>query len=531
MWKKLTWFLAIAAAILVLPIAACSSADEPSGSQSAAPTRDVQSTITALSRQPSFSIATPTPVPDGVASSVQEFSRMLGSVNRDWDLLRSDYDTWQAGLTSCDQASVGQALGRFSSMFSDVSQQARGLPRSNATRHLSDKVIAALEAEEQALRSFDGNDGESQGAGDAAPETASKAAASGSNSFATAGPGQDSDGPAMASLFDDVYQARSDSARALQEVSDAIADWEARSSDSGRLELEEFAAAFDSVNERWDAFHQEYDVFRGQASFSARGEVVRQLSDLITGFGEVVLATRALSEYSGAGHIAEIMAETAEAEDLALRVLRASLQNQGAPAGNMPEPEGPSISVSKTSPSPASAGDGLAGTSRAYEIFETQLVAANTSRRVALRALEELTSSIDDEQLEALAEFSEEYTPLLSAWGDFRVEFDTWRAGGSGCSVDEAVQELATLNARYGELRASVGNLPAASVLRPASELMVEAVGREASTMQKLRDAWRPFEPGVYVPYRQARTEADRMRRQVSAGIEDLLNRYGIDAS
>ena len=531
MWKKLTWFLAIAAAILVLPIAACSSADEPSASQSAAPTRDVQSTITALSSQPSFSIATPTPVPEGVASSVQEFSRMLRSVNRDWDLLRSDYDTWQAGLTSCDQASVGQALGRFSGMFSDISQQARGLPRSNATRHLSDMVIAAVEGEEEALRSFNGNSGESRGPSGAVQETGSKAQATDMDAAKNPEPAESSNGASMASSFDGVYQARSGSVKAMQEVSDAIADWEARGSDSGRLALEEFAAAFHSVNESWDAFHKKYDAFRGQASSLPKDRVVLRLSDLIAEYGEVALATRSLSQYEGAADIASLMAETAEAEDLALRVLRASLQKQGAPAGSVPQPEGSSPSAAKTSPAPSSAGDGSPDASRAYEVFETQLVAANTSRRLALGSLEELIATTDDGQLAALEGFTKKYTPLSSAWRDFHREFDAWRAGGSGCSATEAVEGLAALNARYGELSASVGNLPAASVLRPASELMVEAVGREASTMQELRDAWRPFEPEVYVPYRQAKTEADRMRRQVSAGIEDLLSRYGIDAS
>ena len=59
-------------------------------------------------------------------------------------------------------------------------------------------------------------------------------------------------------------------------------------------------------------------------------------------------------------------------------------------------------------------------------------------------------------------------------------------------------------------------------------ELFVEAAEREDEALRDLRNKWRPFDSEVYHRLDQERNEARRLRRQVTAGVQDLLPRYAI---
>ena len=84
--------------------------------------------------------------------AMEEFVKQQQSIDREWDQLHQEFDSWRAGLTSCHNSSVHEALQGFAASFTSVTEQARDLPRTSITRGLADILIAAAEAEEAAFR-------------------------------------------------------------------------------------------------------------------------------------------------------------------------------------------------------------------------------------------------------------------------------------------------------------------------------------------------------------------------------------------
>ncbi len=567
MCKWLRRFIALAAAALAMVALACSTPTEPSEIPAAAKP-DTQATITALAQRPGFSVPTPTPVPQSVLESAQEFSRGLDSVNESWGQLRLSYDTWQAGLIACDPRSVRTSLNQFDNRFAAVVQSARNLDRASAIRDLADRVVMAAETEQQALRSL-------RGASDSTGSATSSGSAAGSgkgldgSAIGNKGNSTDTEGPEVyaglessnqseqVSAVDQVDKARSYSAAALQEVSDTLADLEERRTDAGRARLKEFTMAFNDVNARWDGFHRQYDAFRADEANLSSAEMVAELSGLISDFSNVVVATRELPTYKDTQFVADLMAQTADSEDLVLRSLRATFQKE--PQGKEPqgiEPiagpfgdlggfgdfKSPEESVESadfavpadpvppkpTEVPPTNTPEFVALEPDLFGKFEEELVFANASRRDAKGALNQLNLSLSEDQLKAVAEFSEQLQALMVDWNDFHQDFDAWRTDEGGCDRLGAIDALLEIGAGYNDLSAEVSRLPNTVVLRPFGELLVEAVRRESSALDDLKNNWRPFDAGIYQGLRQERTAADNQRRQVGVGIQDLLDQYAV---
>ena len=559
MCKWLRWSIALAAAALALVALACSTPAAPPEIPAAAKP-DTQATITALAQRPGFSAPTPTPVPQGVLESALEFSRGLDSVNGSWDELRVSYDTWEAGLIACDPRSVRTPLNQFDSRFAAVVQSARNLDRASATRHLADRVVLAAETELQALRSLrDVSDSATSsdtvaafGNGLDASDTGKKensADTEGSEVYVVLEPSNQS---GQVSPVDQVDKVRSYSAGALQEVFDTLADLEERRTDAGRARLMEFTMAFNEVNARWDEFHRQYDSFRADEAKLSSAEVVEELSGLISDFSNVVAATRELPTYKDTQIVADLMAQTADSEDLVLRSLRATFQKEpqesdppaeqfggfggfgdfGSPAEPVDStdigiPEDP-VPAKPTEVPPTKKPEFVAQEPDLFGRFEEELVFANASRRDAKGALDQLNLSLSEDQLNAVDEFSGQLQALMVNWNDFHQDFDAWRADEGGCDRLGAIDALLEIGAGYNDLSAEVSRLPNTMVLRPFGELLVEAVRRESSALDDLKNSWRPFDAGIYQGLRQERTAADNQRRQVGVGIQDLLDQYGV---
>ena len=311
-------------------------------------------------------------------------------------------------------------------------------------------------------------------------------------------------------------QARSTATDILQEVTDTFTDLDERTTEAGRAMLEDFTLAFQAANVRWDTFHQAYDAFRAEEVDLTSSQIVARLSGLVSQFSQVVLAIRELPKSDDTRFVAVIMAETADAEDLALRKLRATFQKVGP---------GEDDSVNGT----ANGDELVALDPTLVEIYEAQLVVGNASRRRALEAMAELNLSLSEDRLAVVAEFKQQYRALLSDWDEFHRDYDKWRASEGGCNREDAIKILLDLGTQFNQLAADVGDLPSTTVLRPMGELLVEAVRREASALRDLLDQWRPFDAGIYKPLRQERVVADKLRRQVAVGIQDLLEQYGIN--
>ena len=559
MCKWLRWSIALAAAALALVALACSTPAAPPEIPAAAKP-DTQATITALAQRPGFSAPTPTPVPQGVLESAQEFSRGLDSVNGSWDELRVSYDTWEAGLIACDPRSVRTSLNQFDSRFAAVVRSARNLDRASATRDLADRVVFAAETEQQALRSLLASSDSATssdtvvafGNGLGASDTDKKEDAAdteGSEVYVVLEPSNQS---GQVSPVDQVDKVRSYSAGALQEVFDTLADLEERRTDAGRARLMEFTMSFNEVNALWHEFHRQYDAFRADEANLSSAEVVAELSGLISDFSNVVAATRELPTYKDTQIVADLMAQTADSEDLVLRSLRATFQKEPQeslpPAeqfgglggfgdfGSPPESEdstdigipGDPVPVKPTEVPPTNDPEFVAQEPDLFGRFEEELVFANASRRDAKGALDQLNMSLSEDQLNAVDEFSGQLQAVMVNWNDFHQDFDAWRADEGGCDRLGAIDALLEIGAGYNDLSAEVSRLPNTMVLRPFGELLVEAVRRESSALDDLKNSWRPFDAGIYQGLRQERTAADNQRRQVGVGIQDLLDQYGV---
>ena len=556
MCKWLRWSIVLAAAALALVALACSTPTAPPEIPAAAKP-DTQATITALAQRPGFSVPTPTPVPQSVLESTQKFSRGLDSVNESWDELRASYDTWQSGLIACDPRSVRTSLNQFDSRFTAVVQAARNLDRASATRDLADSVVLAAETEQQALRSLraasatpPGNAAGS-GKGPAASDIGDSGDTADTEVSGVYAGLESSNQSRQVSEVDQVDKARSSSAAALQEVSDTLADLEERRTGAGRARLKEFTVAFNQVNALWDEFHRQYDAFRADEANLSSTEVVSELSGLISIFSDVVAATRELPTYNDTQFVAYLMAQTADSEDLVLRSLRATFQKEpqesGPPGeqvggfgdfGDFRDPAEPvdstdiGIPVDPVPPKPTEVpptnnSEFVAQEPDLFGIFEQELVFANASRRDAKGALDQLKLSLSEDQLKAVAEFSAQLQALMVSWNGFHQDFDAWRADEGGCDRLGAIDALLEIGAAYNDLSAEVSRLPNTLVLRPFGELLVEAVRRESSALDDLKNSWRPFDAGIYQRLRQERTAADNQRRQVRVGIQDLLDQYG----
>ena len=513
------------AGLLLLALACSDEGGAARGDTAAAP--DPQATITALQQSRStYRTPTPTAVPESARDAAQAFAQGLQAAGQRWDRVHSDYDTWQAGLAACNPTSVRASLGQFAGQIGEISQSARDLPRASATRGFADRVVQAAGIEAQALRAL--RDGWQPGgtpATAAANGDSSQAASEDSGEEDTNGGSGASGNPGPVSGFAQVDTARSDAADMIHAVSDDLTDLDEAATPEGLALLEDFTLAFQAANLRWDTFHQDYDAFRVEEAVLTSSQVVERLGELVTQFSQVALAARELPKLASARDVARLMADTADAEDLALRRIRATFQKEGGAddSGTANGEDGGS------GDGDSNGGDFVAMDPTLFEGFEVLLVASNTSRREALEAMADLNLSLSEEQLGKVDGFNQEYQALLSDWNDFHSAYDAWRLTDGGCDRDAAIKVLAELGAQFNQLSADVGDLPNTTVLRPLGELLVEAVHREASALTDLRDSWRPFDADIYQAFRQERVGAERLRRQVAVGVQDLLDRYGLD--
>ena len=260
---------------------------------------------------------------------------------------------------------------------------------------------------------------------------------------------------------------------------------------------------------------------------------------LIDQFREIVVAIRQVPTTDTTRDVADALAQAAEDEDLALQRLRGTFQRDGVPANGVPgEAVAPSGEVGEseepvaTTPTGNSGGEGV-GTFTAtdpglYDAFDAQLVSSNAARLVARRDLEDILDDISEETGVVVEDFTEQYRLLLQEWNDFHKDYDEWRRSEGGCDRSNAVDTLGRFTVTFGNIATEVRSLPAATVLRPLGEILVEAAEREERALRVLRDTWQPYDAEVYRALDRERDTAGKLRRQVAVGIQELLERFSI---
>ena len=498
---RMLWVLA--AAMLVLVLAACGESEPTpapvAGEGPATPDGQArQATIAALAQARGGGTPTPTIVPVEEREVVLDFAKRHGSITQRWDRFHVGFDEWREGLIACDATAVQSKLREFAGIFSGITEQARGLPRSAGLRASADKLIEAIETEERAIRQL-----------------------------------RDSWRPDDPTVFEEVDIERSAALAVQNEVQDELGDLQQRTAASSRLEVAGYSLAVTQLDSAWDDFHAKFDDFRAREADLTPTETVLRLSQLIRDFTGIVTAVRNLPTSDFTRPVSEILAESVEEEELALRKLRGTPgKSDGGPEEPPPPPPGFREPPPQLRGERSTVVEGETTLTRRdlnlFDAFDVQLVASNGKRREARQKLAEVERQASEENEAAVTEFATQYTLLLQAWNQFHSQYDGWRRTEGGCDRSRTIETLGGFSLDFGELATSVRDLPRAIILRPLGELLVEAAEREEQALRLLRNTWRPFDADVYRSLDQQRNTAGKLRRQVASGIRDLLARHGV---
>lgn len=512
---------ALAAAGLLLAAAACGSdAATPSRSIAAAPTPDAQATITALARTPGVGTPTPTPVPAADRAVAISFADGHRALTQKWDAFNSEFDEWRNSLTPCTPGAVQSSLAGFAGNFGQITEATRALPRPAIIRELADDLIKAAEQEEAALRLL--RDTWQPGTSN----NLSNASVSNRNDSKNADKSDAASSIAeVGNPFEQVSAARSKSALLRRSVADSLLDRSNRTDASSQALIDAFDSLFQELDASWDQFHIDYDDLRVQVAGLSSSESAERLGAIVAQFADIVSAVRALPDGDATLQITQILTQAAQEEDRSLRRLRSTVQNpaqssgDSAGASSADEADGAGTSNGDTEP---------AVDTSAYDAFDSQMATTNAPREEARRSLAMVKQDISPEAKSAVANFTEEYDALTQDWNSFHARYDEWRKTDGGCDRSDVMGELGRFGVSFSAIAREARNLPAATVLRPMGELLVEAAEREESALRDLGNSWQPYDPSVYANLDQERTTANKIRRQVTVGLQELFERFGI---
>jgi hypothetical protein len=459
---------------------------------------------------------------------------------------------------------VRVALRGFSGDFSAVSRAAAGLSRHPSVRGMSDQLIEAARQEEAALRRLRDTWRPGQPGPASEPEAAS-------SSFGGNGGSGESDkdngaGNAVAAAalqpgFEGVAQARANALSLRQGVADQLSDLQDMTGADAEAQVAAFATAFGALGEQWDQFQADYDSFRAAQPGQTPEESLKRLNGLVGQHREIVLAQRALPPGANTRYVSDVLAEAVQDEDSALRRLRGSFQQGGDVEGAAGGDSGPGLfpglfglpvpgdaaketpengeggMEASPTPEPKSGGGPAADVSiqaadpGLFDAFDEQLGLTNQARREAGLALAGAVSAASADSRAAVTSFTIGHDGLVRSWDGFHGDYDSWMATEGGCDRAEVTAAIGGFALRMGEIAASARQLPKAAPLRPLGELTVEAAQREEEALKELRGGWSPFDASVYQGLDREITASGKMRRQVSLGILELLDRYGISGS
>jgi hypothetical protein len=318
-----------------------------------------------------------------------------------------------------------------------------------------------------------------------------------------------------------VQVARSAAAALRKEVADALTDRAAKTTLASLSEVATFWEGFKAVASSWDEFHIEYDSLRSQQDGLSSTEKTQRLGKLVDRFRDIVAAVRALPANVATDAVAEKLAKAAGEEDLLLRKLR----------GVLPKTDAPEV-VAGAEAEAKEAGDAKAAsdssTASRFDEFDDQLVKTNAARRQAGLDLITVVDDLSTETQAEVDEFIGKYNPLIRLWDKFHRDYDDWGRTEGGCDRSKAIDALGQFNLAFAKIVGNVRGLPSATSLRPLGEILVEAAEREESALRGLRKSWQPFDVSVFDRLDGERNSAGKLRRQVTVGVQDLLERYRI---
>ena len=483
-----------ATALLVIMMA-CGDSEEEDAPLHAAPSPTP--TALAVPRDRQVGPPTPTPVPIEDKRLALDFAVGHRGLTDDWDRFHGDFDSWRQDQMACDASAAEVSLREFAASFSTISSGAAGLPRGSIVRNLADAAVSAAGTEAAALRLL-----------------------------------RDSWRPDDNTPFQHVDVEREKASTLRAQIEDAIDDLRTRTGTSSRNLVDTFVTALDRIQSDWDAFHRAYDALRTEERALSSTSTATRLSALVDEFSVIVIAIRELPVSDATRPVALVLSQAADEEDLTLRRMRGNLQNPDAGARRGQASQTDSEGGTSDGSASRSTDSELVPTDPAlFEAFDIQLVRSNSLRSQAADALAVVVDGSSAENQTAVDAFAEAYDQLSQQWDRFHAGYSGWRATDGGCDRAAVVTVLGEFSIRLGSLADEIRGLPRATVLRPLGELMVTAVEREDDALRLLRNTWRPFDSTVFTTFDNERAAVNRLRRQVAAGVEDLLPQFNLSAA
>ena len=435
----------------------------------------------------------PSPLSAAERMEVGEFASQQEALGLEWDQFHQEFDEWSSGLTSCHESAAQNALRGFAATSSNVTKQARDLPRSRVTKEFADILIEAAEAEETAFRRL-----------------------------------RDRWQPNNLSLFEVVEQERSNAARAQNEVKDLSTELreelEEASDPDDMQAREEFSATLDVISEDWEAFHDDYTGLVREAGRLTLTEILARLDQLIQQFDILLEAIDGLPTESAVEDLTETIQGAAEKEQTALTEIHDILAQAIESTAQ----------ASKATPEVGE--DGVVDVTEAEtetgHTVEPLLKAMVPVIDGTEETLEEVGGTIKEildrnalEDLEKVQEFIRGYEGLIGEWVKLHQRYNDWRGADGECDRDQVLQSLGQFSTRIGELSRNVRDLPQSGYLLPMYNLLVEAAEREEGAIRTLRNSWQPFTVDAFIALDRERDTVSRLRREANIALQELLNR------
>ena len=432
--------------------------------------------------------------------AIQEFAARHLRINSQWDKAHAGFDEWRSGLTECSANARLVGLRQFSSDAFAIQALVRSLPRQESTRHLADPLIEAAESEEAAFRSL-----------------------------------RDGWTPADIALFETVDDQISNSERVQKQLEDDLIDLKGRVSNESRVLFLVFSSELDKVNAGWDKFHEDYNEFRSGGAPLATSATA--ISRQVEAFSLITSSVRKLPHDPATAPITDILLAAAQAEELALRNLRNPLDSSSA--SQPPSPfEEPALGFDPNGAGEepgngASNGDQNGAAENGSEVgsfrdFGAHIVRSDADRRRAAESIGDLLIETSEDNRRAVDAFETEYQALSAEWASLHQDYKEWRSSQGGCDTTEAAQSLSQFSTEFSKVVIDIRNLSTTPLLRPIGELFVQAAEREQVALRDLQSEWRPFDASVYEGIDKERRTGSKLRRQVAAGLGNLLAEYSL---
>ena len=452
--------------VLALLAIACTAAE-------VAPRESAPAATPAVSGQPA--------APALSQADVTDFVSRQEAVNAQWDEIRHDFDQWSAGLDACRPGAMRQALNGFAVSFNDVTEQARGLTRSETASSLADLLIVAAEEEEAAFRRL-----------------------------------RDHWQPNNVSLFEDVEAQRSAAARARQNAEDRAIELQTTFEDglaAADAADGEFAELFASLTDDWEQLHEDYASLREDTDVLDADSA----SQFVETMAAIVDALNALPDApEGVEDAIDALGTAAQEE---LEAFQDAAEAASSETGQAPDGEAPT-----PTPDPAAKFD--------IDIVDAAVNGAKKALQTTSDAIGEADDAdaedeIDPEQgLAELQAYRTEYNRLVRAWDAFHDGYNEWRGNEGGCDRVAVAQTLDDYSLSVSQLARDVRALPSAGSLLPVYTLLTDAAAREENAIRGLRNTWQPFTQDAFRAVYQERINADGLRRQADIAVQELQNRF-----